>query len=196
MLFRGRFHVPIARGEVTRTVRTWSRPQARIGGHYNVGGTLIEVTAIEQRPLEGLSDEDARRCGLDSLDALFGELRRAARDPLPPSAWVIHFRAIGPRPPRPSPAVSPESISAAIAKLEAMDSRAPSPWTARFLALIGKRPGTAARYLAEDVGLERLAFKADVRKLKALGLTNSLEVGYELTDLGRAVVEDTKPKSV
>jgi len=34
----------------------------------------------------------------------------------------------------------------------------------------------------------RVEFKADVRKLKALGLTESLEIGYRLTALGRTVV--------
>ena len=38
----------------------------------------------------------------------------------------------------------------------------------------------------ERFGRERLPFKADVRKLKALGLTESLEVGYRLSPRGRA----------
>ena len=33
---------------------------------------------------------------------------------------------------------------------------------------------------------ERMAFKADVRKLKELGLTHSLPVGYEISPRGRA----------
>jgi hypothetical protein len=43
--------------------------------------------------------------------------------------------------------------------------------------------------LAERFGRERLPFKADVRKLKALGLTESLEVGYRLSPRGRAYLE-------
>jgi hypothetical protein len=34
-----------------------------------------------------------------------------------------------------------------------------------------------------------MALKTDVRKLKALGLTLSLEVGYELSPRGRAFLE-------
>ena len=43
--------------------------------------------------------------------------------------------------------------------------------------------------LAASLGRERLSFKADVRKLKALGLTESLEVGYRLSPRGRAFLE-------
>jgi hypothetical protein len=189
MLFRNRFHAPISRGEVTRTVRAWSRPQARVGGRYAVGGTLIEVTAIGQRQLAELTEEDAKHCGVTSTAALVAEMGRTSRGQTPEHVWVIDFRAVGPVPAREPVGVSAEAVGIARKKLEAMDARAPTPWTGMFLALIGARPAVAARYLAEDVGMERLAFKADVRRLKALGLTNSLEVGYELTELGRAVME-------
>ena len=36
------------------------------------------------------------------------------------------------------------------------------------------------------LGRETLPFKRDVRKLKELGLTRSLEVGYEISPRGRA----------
>jgi hypothetical protein len=39
------------------------------------------------------------------------------------------------------------------------------------------------------VGREKHPFKLDVRKLKELGLTESLEVGYRLSPRGRAVME-------
>jgi hypothetical protein len=36
---------------------------------------------------------------------------------------------------------------------------------------------------------DKLTFKANVRKLKSLGLTVSLEVGYRLSPRGRALLE-------
>jgi biotin operon repressor len=45
--------------------------------------------------------------------------------------------------------------------------------------------------LAEALGRERFALKADVRKLKRLGLTLSLEVGYELSPRGRSYLDAT-----
>ena len=41
--------------------------------------------------------------------------------------------------------------------------------------------------LADELGMERLSFKTDVRKLKALGLTESLGTsGYRLSPRGQA----------
>jgi hypothetical protein len=57
--------------------------------------------------------------------------------------------------------------------------------------MIDRNPGTVSRVLAAELGRERLEFKADVRKLKALGLTRSLLVGYELTSLGRTILDET-----
>jgi hypothetical protein len=54
--------------------------------------------------------------------------------------------------------------------------------------VIARRPGVRAADLAAEVGRERLPFKADVRKLKRLGLTEALEVGYRLSPRGRAYV--------
>ena len=65
------------------------------------------------------------------------------------------------------------------------------PWTRETLELIAARPATRAGDLAAELGRERLPFKADVRKLKALGLTESLEVGYRLSPRGSAYLART-----
>jgi hypothetical protein len=57
-----------------------------------------------------------------------------------------------------------------------------------MLALIAANPGVSSAVLAKQMGRERLAFKADVRKLKRLGLTRSLDVGYQVTRVGRSLV--------
>jgi hypothetical protein len=43
--------------------------------------------------------------------------------------------------------------------------------------------------LADDFGAEKADFKLDVRKLKGLGLTESLKVGYRLSPRGAVVLE-------
>jgi hypothetical protein len=62
-------------------------------------------------------------------------------------------------------------------------------WTIPTLRLIRRRPRIAASRLAASLGRERDPFKIDVRKLKRLGLTQSFEVGYELSPRGRALLE-------
>ena len=55
-----------------------------------------------------------------------------------------------------------------------------------MLGVIAERPATRAPDLAVELGRETAPFKADVRKLKELGLTESLERGYRLSPRGRA----------
>ena len=58
------------------------------------------------------------------------------------------------------------------------------------LDAIGRRPGTRAADLAKGFpDWDTATFKQQVRKLKALGLTRSLETGYELSPRGRQVLE-------
>ena len=65
------------------------------------------------------------------------------------------------------------------------------PWTKKTLALIEKQPRIAASKLAAKLGRETAPFKADVVKLKKLGLTQSFEVGYEIAPRGRAYLDAT-----
>jgi hypothetical protein len=52
--------VGLADGSITLTFRTWTRPQARPGGRYRVGGVLLEVTSVAQ---VRAGDVTARRRG-------------------------------------------------------------------------------------------------------------------------------------
>ena len=58
-------------------------------------------------------------------------------------------------------------------------------WTYEYLQAIADHPGKRAPDLAEAFGRETAPFKRDVRKLKELGLTISLEIGYELSPRGQ-----------
>jgi predicted transcriptional regulator len=62
------------------------------------------------------------------------------------------------------------------------------PWTREVLALIRDHPGRRAPDLARGLGRETQSFKRDVRKLKELGLTESLEIGYRLSPRGAALL--------
>jgi hypothetical protein len=77
--------------------------------------------------------------------------------------------------------------------LEQLDARATDgPWTLKTLEIIRAHPGLRAADLCRLVGFERLPFKVNVRKLKALGLTESLEVGYRLSPRGAAFLGDPR----
>lgn len=81
-----------------------------------------------------------------------------------------------------------ESEAAEIyASLDRLDrASAHGPWTGATLSPIERSPGSAASGLARELGLPADVFKPDVRKLKALGLTISLQTGYRVSPGGTA----------
>jgi hypothetical protein len=105
--------------------------------------------------------------------------------------YRVTFDAVAEADPRDDPAMSDDLTEADVAELDRrlarLDAAGPDgPWTAAVLELIAARPGVRAADLAASLGRDRLAFKADVRRLKRLGLTISLEVGYRLSPRGAA----------
>ena len=123
---------------------------------------------------------DLRRSGFDSVAAVAEFLR------LPQSATVtrVEFELTEEPAAKPPPELS---VDAVVTRLQATDRRSAAPWTADVIARIRARPATRAGDLAPEMGWETPVFKVNVRKLKALGLTQSLETGYRLTDLGEQV---------
>jgi hypothetical protein len=79
------------------------------------------------------------------------------------------------------------TLAAAVAKLDA--SKRTGPWTRRILDWIRENPGVISTELAALLGREVAPMKADIRRLKALGLTESLRVGYRLSARGVAYLE-------
>jgi hypothetical protein len=101
----------------------------------------------------------------------------------------FHYDAAAARRPPATDAVAPEELLEVAQRLEAMDGRSKmGAWTEATLRAIDTRPGVLAAHLARSLGRPRDEFKRDVRKLKTLGLTFSLEVGYRLTPKGEALL--------
>jgi hypothetical protein len=62
-------------GDITVSVRLWTRPQVKQGGRYRVGPGAIEVDGIEQLPFSAITEADVRRAGEPDRETL---RRRAA----------------------------------------------------------------------------------------------------------------------
>ena len=183
MLFSADAWPGLADGSITVTFRTWSRAQAKAGGRYRVGGMLLEATAVDLVAVATISEEDARRAGEASLDALRKRLGGAAE------VWRVELRLLGrdDRIERREHAdLDAEQLDAIRARLARLDRGA--PWTLTTLRLIERYPGIVSTKLAAHAGMERPAFKLNVRKLKELGLTESLVTGYRLSPRGEAVL--------
>jgi hypothetical protein len=172
----------IARGEVTVAFRRWKRPTVRLGGTLVTRVGVLAIDALDQIEPDEITNADARRAGHGSPAAVLAAIGDRT-GPL----YRVRFHVAGPDPRvalRDRAELTDDDIAVLTERVGRLDAR--GPWTRRFLELIGERPGVRAGDLADTVGMERLAFKADVRKLKALGLTESLEVGYRLSPRGQA----------
>ena len=62
-------------GDITLSVRLWTRPKVKEGGRYRVGLGEIEVDAIELVPFAAITQADVRRAGEPDRETL---RRRAA----------------------------------------------------------------------------------------------------------------------
>jgi hypothetical protein len=190
VLFAQRFAEPIARGEVDLTFRRWKRPQVRPGRPYRTLVGRLHVDAVDEVEPGRVTADEARRAGFPSVDALLAEAGRHAADGTP--LFRVRFHRLEEPDPRSTLAATPPSPADAgevAGKLDAMDRRSThGPWAWAALRAIAAEPGRRAPDLAAAAGRETAPFKADVRKLKALGLTRSLPVGYELSPRGRAVL--------
>lgn len=169
-------------GEVSVAYRRWTKPSVKAGG-FRV--TSIGRLAIDEvRPVaeSELTEDAARLAGEDSLASLMaalatgkGEIHRIA----------FHLDGEDPRIAlRSTNALSAADRSELEKRLARMDGQA--PWTTQYLDLIDAHPGRRAGDLAAMAGMETQEFKIRVRRLKALGLTISLDVGYRLSPRAKA----------
>jgi hypothetical protein len=187
--FTARAHEGLANGSITRTFRTWKRPQVKVGGRYHVGPVDLVVDSLSRVSLKSVTDADARAAGFDDVQSMrdyLGRLRSLDGD----EVWRVDFHAVAPDD---APSLAEQvdltdgEAEALRKRLDRLDGASPTgPWTRRYLVLIAEKPGVVSTQLAEEVGRERAAFKSDVRKLKRLGLTISLEVGYRISPRGEA----------
>ena len=88
--------------------------------------------------------------------------------------------------------LTPEDVDDITRRLTAMDEKSDvGPWTRRTLQLISEQPGIVSTVLARQMQMDRYAFKDLVYKLKQLGLTYSLDVGYSISPRGRAYLRES-----
>ena len=193
MLFRQDTLEAIVRGEVDLAFRRWASARVRIGTRLHTAVGLIEVTDVAEVRADGIGDRDASRAGFPSVASLLEMLGQAPRGVI--YRVAVRYAGADPRIAlREAADLSDEERASLLATLARLDDAADAPWTGATLALIAARPATLAARLAADMGLETARFKARVRRLKALGLTESLEVGYRLSPRGLALLASSKRK--
>ena len=174
-------------GSITVLFRRWKRPGAKAGGTQMTQGGVIGIDTVELVTGDDITEMDAREAGFGTKQNLLGHL--SYRDD-PIYRMRVYFAGEDPRKAlREKDDLSELELSELIAKLDKMDRNSRrEPWTQSYLQLIHDRPATYSGVLAKAAGVDIAHFKPWVRKLKALGLTESLDVGYRLSPRGEAVL--------
>jgi hypothetical protein len=187
VLFEQRLRAGLHDGSITLAFRRWRRVQAVAGHHYRTRLDMVVAESVDVVTSADITAAQARAAGYPDVAALLADLRGDPALPL----YRIRFRRLDGPDPRDELAASAElteaEATAVAARLARMDAASKhGPWTAAFLAQIAARPAVSSVFLAQALDWERPEFKLHVRRLKTLGLTISLDVGYRLSPRGEA----------
>ncbi|MCO6503743.1 MAG: hypothetical protein J5I28_11750 [Acidimicrobiales bacterium] len=188
MRFTNRELTGIPSGEISVVLRRWRSPRVRTGSKVRTPIGLVEIASITELPGSAdLEPEDVAHGGFVDRDEMV-----AWADGAEGRLYRIEVSDAGPDPRialRNDADLDEEKVAEIDRRLDRMDRAADTPWTRETLRLIAARPGIVSTELAAGMGLERLYFKQRVRRLKELGLTESLEVGYRLSPRGETYLE-------
>ena len=186
MLFRQHALDGIADETISLAFRRWDRPRVRPGTLIRTRIGVIRIGSVDNVDADSITDSEAQSAGYRDVSELIGELDKRSGG----SVYRVQVSLHGPDPRvalREEAALSDEAVQAISVSLERMDrARHSGPWTLAVLRMIQDQPAVRAPDLAAQLGRETRPFKADVRKLKELGLTESLDVGYRLSPRGKA----------
>lgn len=182
MLIRPETFAQIKAGTIDTQFRRWTRPTVKAGGTLTNEWGVLAIDLVEPLDLADVSADDLRRAGIATLAELEsylvpeGQLYRVR----------LHYAGEDPRIALRAKLPDDTELAMLTAKLTKLDGA--EPWTVATLSLIAEFPEKRASSLAKRMGMDQLPFKVRVRKLKGLGLTESLEIGYRLSPRGTALL--------
>jgi biotin operon repressor len=192
MQFEPRLRNGLRDGSITVAFRRWRRVQVVAGHQYRTGAGLVLAESVQVISPADITPALARAAGFTDAPAAVADLRGDPDLPL----YCIRFRALDGPDPRDELARTDSltgadvaAIDKRLARLDAASTR--GPWTTEVLEQIASRPAVSSAVLAAELDWDRPDFKLHVRRLKALGLTISLDVGYRLSPRGTAYLART-----
>jgi hypothetical protein len=93
MMFARRLRDGVRRGEITCSVRIWTRPHVKVGGRYRMDEGEIEVDSIQTIGFPDITPELARESGfLGVLDLL-----KVAKHGRGEKIYLIRFHYVPPK---------------------------------------------------------------------------------------------------
>lgn len=175
-------------GDISLIFRRWKKPGAKAGGTQMTQLGVLAVDSVAVVTERQITETDAVAAGYGAREELLADLYDRDGD-----IYRIGVRWAGEDPRkqlRREADLNGAQIAEVVAKLCKLETGSKrGPWTQLYLQLIHDQPNTHAAILAEQIGLDIPRFKLWVRKLKALGLTESLSPGYRLSPRGHKILE-------
>jgi len=170
--------------------RKWKRPTVKQGGTLK---TPIGLLAIEEiSVVNSVSDVELAAAGYTDRLEFEKELSKSPGEHL----YRIKFHLAGPDPRidlRNADTLTPEDFEKIQSKLSKFDKSERYPgWATKVLNIIHDNPGKSAGWISDLLDIEKDWLKPSIRKLKEIGLTISLDVGYNISPRGNAYLQKQK----
>ena len=177
----------IVEGRISLAFRRWKRPTVRAGGTLRTRVGVLAIDDVAKLSESSVNARDAKRAGFESRKALLDACAGREGD-----LYRIRLRYQGEDPRkalRENARLSKADVDELRDRLARFDRASRrGPWTEQVLRLIADQPEVLAEDLATQAGWDKPWFKAQVRKLKELGLTVSYSPGYRLSPRGAALL--------
>ncbi len=186
MLLKNEILEQIIAGKVSLVFRRWKRATVKTGGTLKTRKGVLSIKSVETISESKITAADAKKAGFKDISEL-----KAALSDRPGDIYKVSVKYAGEDPRialRKSTTLSKSELEEIKSTLQRWDqSKVFGKWTLKYLKMIRDQPNTHAQILADSVGLAKNRFKGNVRKLKELGLTESLRPGYKLSPRGEKV---------
>jgi len=186
----------IKAGEISLIFRRWKKAGVKVGGTQMTQRGILAIDAVDVVTERKITEADAHAAGFESKKELLAQIHQREGEVTEIYRIAVRFAGEDPRKElRQQADLSQQEIYDIIAKLRKLDAGSQrGNWTQLYLQMIHDQPNTHAAILAKQIGLDIPRFKPWVRKLKALGLTESLRPGYRLSPRGQTVLEAMRRK--
>ena len=193
MLIKNAILDRIKAGEISLIFRRWKRAGVKAGGTQMTQRGVLGIESVGVVTEKQITEKDAKAAGFASKKDLIADLYDRDEDIY---RIGVHWVGEDPRKAlRADDKLSKKELDEIIGKLEKLDHGSQrGNWTQLYLQMIHDQPNTHAQILADSIGLSIPTFKPWVRKLKALGLTESLRPGYRLSPRGEKVLKALRQK--
>ncbi|PMB24363.1 hypothetical protein CEN45_08315 [Fischerella thermalis CCMEE 5198] len=175
----------IADGTVTLAFRRWKRPTVKTGGQLRTAVGILAIDAVTVINVNEITEKEAQKAGYSSCSELLQTLAKNGEGEV--YRISFHFAGRDPREVlREQINLTDDELAEVHRKLTQLDLKSQDgSWTMTVLRLIKQHPGLRATELATSADLNPQVLKVKVRKLKEIGLTESIaRGGYRLSPRG------------